>query len=193
VRRAVLPWLLALPTIVAGTEAAHALAYRLVYDNADLRVAFLAATGHGYAHWLPLALATGAACALVGVAAAAADTARGRHVGRLSPLAFAALPPLAFALQELLELSLHTGGVAWHAFAEPTFLPGLALQLPFALLAYLAARLLLGAAVRLGRALARPRVTRAPALLRPLCNRVATRLQPGCSSSPRAPPLAAGI
>jgi hypothetical protein len=193
VRRATLPWLFALPTIVAGTEAAHVLAYRLVFADANLRLAFLAATGHGYARWLPLALAAAVACALVGVVAAAADTARGRRVGQLSPLAFAVLPPLAFALQELLELSLHTGGLAWHAFAEPTFLPGLALQLPFALFAYLTARLLLRAAVRLGRALARPRVVRADAAVRPLRNRVATRLQPGCSSAPRAPPLAAAI
>jgi hypothetical protein len=193
VKRTALPWLLALPTIVAGTEAAHVLAYRLVFADADLRLAFLAATGHGYAHWLPLALAAAAACALVGVGAAAADTARGRRVGTLPPLAFAVLPPLAFALQELLELSLHTGGVAWHAFAEPTFLPGLALQLPFALLAYLAARVLLGAAVRLGRALARPRVARTTAARHDVCNQIAPKVQSDCGLSPRAPPLAAGI
>jgi hypothetical protein len=121
------------------------------------------------------------------------DTARGQGVGRVPPFAFALLPPLAFALQELLELSLHTGSIAWQACVEPTFLPGLALQLPFALLAYVAARLLLRAAVRLGRALARPRGARAVPTLRRSCNRVATSLQPGCSSSPRAPPRAVGI
>jgi hypothetical protein len=193
VRRAALPWLVAFPTIVAGTETGHVLAYRLAYRDADIRLELLAATGHGYARWLPLALAAAAACALVGVGAAAADTARGRRVGSLPPFAFVLLPPLAFALQELLELSLHTGCVAWHAFAEPTFLPGLALQLPFALLAYLAAQVLLRAAVQLGRALARPTAARAGAAVRPMRSRVAARLQPGCSTAPRAPPLAAGI
>jgi hypothetical protein len=60
-------------------------------------------------------------------------------------------------LQEVIELSLHTGTLGWHAVLAPTFLPGLALQLPFALAAYLVARALLRAANALGRALAGPR------------------------------------
>ena len=64
------------------------------------------------------------------------------------------MPPLAFALQELLELSLHTGTFAWRAALAPTFLPGLLLQLPCAVLMYVAARLLLRAAERIGLALA---------------------------------------
>jgi hypothetical protein len=92
----------------------------------------------------------------------------------------------------VLELSLHTGTLGWHAAAEPTFLPGLALQLPFALLAFLAARLLLRAAVRLGRLLADAPRPQAAASFPHCCNRVATRLQPGCRSG-RAPPLAVGI
>jgi hypothetical protein len=193
VRRAALPWLIAVPTIVVSTETAHVLAYRLVFRDADLRLAFLTATGHGYAHWLPLALAAAAACALVGAAAAAVDTARGRGVGRVPPFAFALLPPLAFALQELLELSLHTGSIAWQACVEPTFLPGLALQLPFALLAYVAARLLLRAAVRLGRALARPLAAR---LVRPSASfrrQPAPRVPLAYGLAQRAPPRAVGI
>lgn len=187
-----LAWLVAVPSMLAGTEAAHALAYRIVFPQSHVRVAALAVTGHGYLAWLPLVLALAGAASLVGLGTAALDAARGRTVGAVPTVAFALLPPLAFALQELLELSLHTGTFAWHAVAEPTFLPGLALQLPFALLAYLAARLLLRAAVRLGRLLARlPRVR--GETLRHFRNRVATPLQPGCSSSPRAPPLAAGI
>ena len=187
-----LAWLVALPSMLAGTEAAHALAYRIVFPQSHVRVAALAITGHGYLAWLPLVLALAGAAALVGLGAAAFDTARGRTVGAVPAVAFALLPPLAFTLQELLELSLHTGVFAWHVFGAPTFLPGLALQLPFALLAYVAARLLLRAAVRLGRMLAHtPRVR--GATVRRFRNRVATPLQPGCSSSPRAPPLAAGI
>ena len=183
-----LAWLVAVPSMLVGMEAAHALAYRLVFPQASVRGAMLAATGHAYAAWLPLVLALGGAATVVGVTAAVVDVVRGRHVRELGPGAFAALPPLAFAIQELLELSLHTGDVAWHAFAEPTFLPGLAFQLPFAVLAYLAARLLLRAAVALGRLLARPRVAAAQPVLLHAWNRVAPRLQPGRRFAPRGPP-----
>jgi hypothetical protein len=142
---------------------------------------------------LPLALAVTAAAALVSTAAAATDVVRGRRVRELGPAAFAVLPPLAFALQELLELSLHTGSVAWHAFAEPTFLPGLALQLPFALVAFVAARLLLRVAVRIVRALAQPRVAHRAGGFRTFCNRIAPKSQSDCGPSPRAPPLGLGI
>jgi hypothetical protein len=179
--------------MLVGTEAAHAVAYRLVFPESSLRSSFLAATGHGYAAWLPVVLAAAAAVALVSAVAAAVDAVRGRRVRELGPVAFAVLPPLAFALQELLELSLHTGGVAWHAFAEPTFLPGLLLQLPFALAAFLAARLLLRAAVRIARALAHPRPARLASRLAALCDQIAPELQSDRSLSPRAPPHAAGI
>ena len=59
-----------------------------------------------------------------------------------------------FAAQEVLELSLRTGTFGWRALLAPTFIPGLALQLPIALAAYVAARLLLRTAERVGRALA---------------------------------------
>jgi hypothetical protein len=179
--------------MLAGSEAAHALAYRLVFPQADLRDAALAATGHGYTAWLPLVLSLAGAVALAGAGAAALDVARGRRVHELGPRAFAVLPPLAFVLQELLELSLHTGSVAWHVFAAPTFLPGLALQLPFALIAFFAARLLLRAAVRLGRLLAPMRRPRPLARLHEFCNQIATPLQSDCTASPRAPPLTVGI
>jgi hypothetical protein len=186
-----LTWLVALPTILAGTQAAHGLAYRLVFPDASLRLHVLAATGHGYLAWLPLVLGLAGALGVVGLAAAVADTARGRSVGKLPPAAFACLPPLAFVLQEVLELSLHTGTIGWHAFAEPTFLPGLALQLPFALLAYVAARLLLKAAVRIGQMLS-ARVVSAPPVFSTLSNLVAPQAQPGCRAA-RGPPLTVGI
>ena len=179
--------------MLVGVEAAHALAYRVVFPEASLRGAVLAATGHAYAAWLPLLLALGGAVAIVGVAAAIADVVRGGTVRELGAGAFAALPPLAFALQELLELSLHTGHLAWHAFATPTFLPGLALQLPFALLAFVLTRVLLRVATKVGSILAREHRPAATVCVRYLRNRVATPLQPGCGlRSPRAPPLAVG-
>jgi len=140
--------------MLAGTQAAHAVAYRLVYPQAHTRLLRLLATGHSYSGWLPLALGIAAACVLVSLALTAADAARGRAARPLPSWAFGLLPPLAFAAQELLELSLHTGTFAWQAVLAPTFLPGLVLQLPVGLLAYLAARMLLRAAERIGRLLA---------------------------------------
>ena len=187
-----LTWLVALPAIVAGSQAAHALAYRLVFPEAPFRTHVLAVSGHGYLAWLPLTLGVAGAIAFVGLAAAAVDAARGRAAGELSPLGFALLPPLAFALQEIVELSVHTGTFDVRALAAPTFLPGLALQLPFALVAYLVARLLLRVAARIGRAFAAaPRLRVVPQRHR-FRDPLAARSQPGCSI-PRAPPLVVGI
>ncbi|MES1248807.1 MAG: hypothetical protein ABUS54_14160 [Actinomycetota bacterium] len=186
-----LTWLVAVPAMLAGSQAAHALAYRIAFPDARVRVHVLALTGHGYLAQLPLALAIAGALGLVGLAGAAWDAARGRRVRELSPAAFALLPPLAFALQEILELSLHTGHLGWRAVAAPTFLPGLALQLPFAVLAYVAARLLLRSAVRLGRALMRPVRVSPARVFSLLSSVVAPQAQPRCCGA-RGPPLAVG-
>lgn len=148
-------WLTAVPLMLGGSQLAHALAYRVAYPQAHMRVLHMLATGHSYFTRLPLLLAAAAACVLASLAVTAADAARGRPARALPAFAFALLPPLAFALQELLELSLHTGTFAWRAVLAPTFLPGLLLQLPCALLMYVAARVLLRAAERIGIALAR--------------------------------------
>jgi hypothetical protein len=195
VRRGI-TWLVAVPLLVAGSQAAHALAYRLVYPGAPVRVHALAVAGHGYLDRLPLALGVALAAALVALLVTVIDASRGRPARSLPAWAFGVLAPLAFALQELLELSVHTGTFAWHVVAAPTFLPGVALQLPFSLLAWLAARLLLRAAARAGRAIAArppagrpvPLVGRAPAhatlpRARVLANRLAKR----------GPPLLAGV
>lgn len=58
------------------------------------------------------------------------------------------LSPIAFALQECIE-RLFVGGWPFAAALAPTFMPGLAFQLPFALVAFLLARWLLRAADRL--------------------------------------------
>ena len=151
-----LAWALTLPLVLLGTQAAHALAYDLVYPEAHRRI--LLQTGHGYLAWLPLALALAGAVALAALCVAAADAARGRPARELPGWAFAFLPPVTFVIQELLELSLHMGTFGWRAVLAPTFLPGLALQLPVALAAFLVARLLLRTAEHVGRALARLRL-----------------------------------
>ena len=162
--RRALTWLVALPVLLAGSQAAHVVAYRWVYPEAHVRLQALVSTGHGYLSRLPLALGVAGAVATLSLLLSAVDAARGRAARSLPAWAFALLPPLAFALQEFLERSLHLGAFAWQTPFAPTFVPGLALQLPFALVAYVAARLLLRAAERAGRALApgRPRLRRAP-------------------------------
>ena len=148
-------WLAAVPLMLGGSQLAHAVAYRLAYPQAHVRVVHMLATGHSYFKQLPVVLAAAGACLLLSLAVTACDAARGRTPRALPAWAFALLPPLAFALQELLELSLHTGTFAWHVVLAPTFAPGLLLQLPFALLMFLVARLLLRVAERIGRALQR--------------------------------------
>ena len=98
-------------------------------------------------------LALGATATALSLVVSAADAARGRSQRALPAWAFALLPLVGFTLQEHLERWLASGVLPWHEFAAPTFLPGLALQLPFGLLAYLAARLLLRAAEDAGRVL----------------------------------------
>ena len=126
-QRTLAAWLVALPAAAGGVLAAHAAAYGLVGGGSD--------AVHGY---LPLAEAS--VCALLELGLVAAVLAsRAAAPARPHALAFALAPPLAFLLQETAERS----------FALPlerVVLLGLVLQLPFALLAYLAARLLLRAA-----------------------------------------------
>jgi hypothetical protein len=166
--RRALAWASAIPLILAGSQAAHVVAYRLVYPSAQMRLHALLATGHSYMQLMPFALAVAGAVAFVSLVSAVAQAARGRPVFGVPPSAFALLPLAAFTLQEFLERSLHTGTFMWQTFESPTFLPGLALQLPFAAAVYAAARLLLRAAQHVGDRLAgRPAARRAPAPLPP--------------------------
>jgi hypothetical protein len=57
-------------------------------------------------------------------------------------LPFALLAPAAFVVQEHLETLLHTGAAPFGTALQPTFLPGLLLQIPFALAGYAIARAL---------------------------------------------------
>jgi len=180
-----LVWVVSVPLLVAGTEAAHALAYRIAYPDPVERSYALAASGHGYLAHLPLALAVGLALAGCALALHGSRARRGALLDSTVPArAFAVLPPVTFALQEHLERLLHGGGIPFDAVLEPTFLLGVVLQLPFALLAYLLVRLLLGAAERIGVRL-RPAPRRAP-------SRPATRRRPPPVALPRLAPLAAG-
>jgi hypothetical protein len=187
-------WGLALPLALVGSQAAHAVAYALVYPQAGTRALTLFATGHAYLGYVPLLLAGAGAVAAVALAVTALDAAVGRPVRDVPAWAFALVPPVGFAIQELLELSLHTGTLGWRAVLAPTFLPGLLLQLPFALAAYVAARLLLRAAEQVGSVFA-PQVG-APAAAEPVLagrpSTLAARLA-GTSRHSRAPPRVATV
>jgi len=163
--RRIAVWALATPLVAVGSQLAHALAYRIAYPQADVRLRALAASGHGYLAYLPLAVGVAAAAQLAGFAALALDAARGRRLRPLPRWGFALLPPLAFALQELAERALAGDGLAWWVVRLPTFRIGLALELPVALLVYLLARALLGAAGAVGGVLATPPAASAPVLL----------------------------
>jgi hypothetical protein len=162
------PWLVSVPFMAAGCLAAHSLAYHLVTNPRER---------HGYLAFAPLFLGVLGGLAIVGA------VRRGRTH---SPVLFALLPPLAFTVQEHAE-RLHL------VATEPAFLVGLALQLPFALAALVAARAFLGLADLVSEALAaRPRARRSTALPPPAVAFAAPRalLVSGPRSS-RAPPAVA--
>jgi hypothetical protein len=176
VMRQTLSWLIGAPLALVGSQLAHAEAYRLVYRNPHERAHELQASGHGYLEHAPLALALLLALVACGLTLRllGARAGRGRELA-LWP--FAVLPVLTFVLQEHLERGT-LGGV----LAEPTTVVGLLLQLPFALLAYVVARLLLRAADALAGTVAPPRLRRTATHL----------LAPSSAVLPRTPRLAFG-
>lgn len=189
-----LAWLFALPLMLAGSQVAHILAYRWVYPSSRVRLHALLTTGHGYMDRLPLLFGVGSAVAFVSLLTAVLDAARGRHLRGLPAWAFALMPLVTFAVQEVLERSLHTGTFVWQAVESPTFVPGLLLQLPFAAAAFLVARALLRSASAVGRMLAHQRTSRPAshgirAMRPPMLVRL-PRLAPlAVSAAGRAPPL----
>ena len=142
-KRPRLPWLVALPLIVAGTFAAHLSAGLFgplapVEGSVAAEAAERGATG-GVAQ-VPLGAGLVLALALALVARALVAHRRGAPAGA-GKAVFLVLPPLAFLAQELLERVLATESAPFSAQLEPRLLVGLVVQLPFGLAAYAAARL----------------------------------------------------
>ena len=81
-----LTWLVAVPLLVAGSQAAHVLTYRLVYPGTPIRVRALVVTGHGYLDRLPLALGVALAITVVALLVAALDASRGHRARALPAL-----------------------------------------------------------------------------------------------------------
>lgn len=186
------PWLVALPAMLLGSQAAHDLAYRLAYPDVGGRVHVLAVSGHVYLSELPLVLGVAAAIATCTLICTTIDAVRGKGTRPIPPVAFAVLPPLAFTLQEFTERWFVAGGFPWWMIEQPTFRIGLLLQVPFALAAFVVTRFLLRTARTLGRLLADSRPARrvsAPLRLRVRATSVscASRFW-SASIAPRGPP-----
>ena len=135
-RRRLAAWSVALPLMVAGSQVAHVLAYRLVYPQMPVRLHALLVTGHGYMARLPLVFAACAAIELIAFVTAVVGSLRRRAAPPVPAWAFGLLPPLGFAVQEFLERWLSGALFPWWMVLQPTFRIGLLLQLPFGLAAY---------------------------------------------------------
>jgi hypothetical protein len=145
---------------LAGSQAAHALSYRLLVPGDHQRAEYLAQTGHGYLDYLTLVLALATAVLVLALVLEVRLIAIGaRRRSRVAVWPLALLPPLLFACQEHIERLAHDGAFPWTAATEATFALGLGLQVPFALGAYVVVRLLLRVASSIGLWLA---PTRAP-------------------------------
>ena len=141
--------------MVVGSQAAHVFSYRIVYPQAQVRWRVLLATGHGYFSYWPVVCGVVGGVLLVGFVAGIASSARRRGPRPLPAWAFALLPLLGFTVQEFTERWLAGSNFPWWMVLQPTFRIGLAFQLPFALLAFLIARILLRAAEQVVRVLRR--------------------------------------
>jgi hypothetical protein len=166
-------WVVSLPLAVASWLGAHCLAYWLVAPAAEHHMGLHAEQGHAYLGYGPAVGLLGIALVLAGVVLCVGEGLRGRRAGRPPVLLFVLLPPVGFAIQEHLERWIASGQLPYDVVAEPTFLVGLSLQLPFALAALVLACALHAFGIGIGGALAgwlafRWPVRCAPALLRPL-------------------------
>ena len=112
-----LAWLVAVPLMLAGSQVAHVLAYRIVYPQASIRVHDLVETGHGYMSALPLALGVAGAVVVLSLAAS------GRRCGARARRAIASAVGVRAAsgrrlrLQEYIERWLAWGFFPWYAAA----------------------------------------------------------------------------
>jgi hypothetical protein len=99
---------------------------------------------------------------VAGLLLCVAQGVRVRRPSELPVRLFALLPPAGFALQESLERLIASGSIPPDLVLEPTFLVGLALQLPFAVAALLLTRALYSLGFGAGRLLAAALARRPP-------------------------------
>ena len=120
-------WIVVAPLVAAGTLVSHAAAYRLTGTPAG--------SLHSYLEHAPQVV-------LVVSVLAVALAGLGARLHAPRPWAFLLLAPLAYLVQEHLELLIHTGDAPW-ILATPALLVGLLLQVPLGLAAWLVATRLL--------------------------------------------------
>jgi hypothetical protein len=182
-------WLVALGLLGAGWVTAHMLSYMLVVPAAE-RGQLLAHTGHSYFRAADLRIL----CVTITLAGLALYVIGGQAGRAPSPGALALLPPIGFVVQEHAERLAVSGAFPAHLVAEPRFLVGLLLQIPFALAALVCARLLVTFARRLARRLGgteRPKLVSVELSSPPLTNGHRPRLSAlALGPGERGPPLA---
>jgi hypothetical protein len=147
-------WVIAVPLAVGSWLGAHCLAYLLVSPGAEQHMGLHAEHGHAWLGYTPALLVWGLALIIAGLVLCVGEGLRGRSPSPPPVRLFALLPPAGFAVQEHLERLLSNGAVPYDLAAEPTFVVGLALQLPFAVAALLLTRALYTIGFGLGLALA---------------------------------------
>jgi hypothetical protein len=144
----------AIPLAVASWLGAHCLAYWLVAPGDEHQMGMHAEHGHAWLGYTPAFALWGLAVVVAGLVLCVSEGLRGRRPARPPVRLFALLPPAGFAVQEHVERLIASGSFPHDLFAEPTFLLGLALQLPFALAALLLTRALYSVGFGFGSALA---------------------------------------
>jgi hypothetical protein len=144
----------AIPLAIASWLGAHCLAYWLVSPRDELHMGMHAEHGHAWLGYTPALVIWVLAVLVAGLVLCVGEGLRGGRPAGPPVRLFALLPPLGFAFQEHVERLIATGSIPLDAVLEPTFLVGLALQLPFALAALLLTRALYSIGFGLGRAVA---------------------------------------
>jgi hypothetical protein len=153
-------WALALPFSAIGWLAGHSLAYALVVPHDAHREQMLAETGHAYLAGAPHVVSCALTIALAGLVLAVYEGARGNAHARVPVWPVALLPPLGFAAQEYLERLIAMDAFPAAAALEPTFLVGIALQVPLGAAALLLANAVLAFGHAVGRRAAAGRAPR---------------------------------
>ena len=191
--------MVALPVAAASWLTAHCLAYVLVPPAHGGAMHDHMEESHNWFASMPVLVAAGVTLLAAGLVLCVGEGLRGAPARTQAPAPlFALLPPIGFAVQEHLEELLASGSAPYAVVLEPTFLMGLALQLPFAIGALLLAGALYALGHRFGRLLARAIPAARAVLLRPLpvvglpdFTRVTVSSVLAPAHGPRAPPSSA--
>jgi hypothetical protein len=175
-----LTWIVAVPLMAAGTIAAHSLTAVFAGTRAEIGAESAKHASRSAPAHLTILLGFTLALALVSLARRLLA-----RRSRPSAIVFLVLPPLAFLFAELLERGFGTESFPFQPSLEPRLILGLALQVPFGVLAFLVARFLLHAIEHVVERFTRGRIGHTARAGMPRIARVSVML-------PRIPALALG-